>query len=82
VSGLRNVGFGPIPMPWERKRQEKATAEARKLLELAARPTDLGPMGEAAPVKGVRRRGPNVLVVVGWLFVAAVIIQIIVEVTL
>jgi hypothetical protein len=37
-------------------------------------------MGEAAPVKGVR--GPNVLVVVGWLFVAAVIIRIIVEVTL
>ncbi len=39
-------------------------------------------MGEAAPVKGARRRGPNVLVIVGWLFVAVIIIQIIVEVTL
>jgi hypothetical protein len=40
-------------------------------------------MGEAAPVKGARRhRSPNVLVVVGWLFAAAVIIRIIVEVTL
>jgi hypothetical protein len=40
-------------------------------------------MGEAAPVKGARRHhGPNVLVVVGWLFVAAVIIRIILEVTL
>jgi hypothetical protein len=37
-------------------------------------------MGEAAPVKGVR--GPNILVTLGWLFVAVVIIQIIVEVTL
>jgi hypothetical protein len=40
-------------------------------------------MGEAAPVKGARRhRAPNVLVVVGWLFAAAVIIRIILEVTL
>jgi hypothetical protein len=39
-------------------------------------------MGEAAPVKGVRRRGPNILVIVWWLLVAAVIIRIIVEVTL
>jgi hypothetical protein len=39
-------------------------------------------MGEAAPVKGARRHGPNVLVVVGWLFVAVIIIRIIVEVTL
>jgi hypothetical protein len=39
-------------------------------------------MGEAAPVKGVRRHRPNVLVVVGWLFAAVIIIQIIVEVTL
>jgi hypothetical protein len=70
-------------MPWERKRQERANAEARKLLELVNRPTDLGPMGEAAPVKGARRhRSPNVLVIVGWLFAAAVIIRIIVEVTL
>jgi hypothetical protein len=35
-------------------------------------------MGEAAR----RHRGPNVLVVVGWLLLAAVIIRIIVEVTL
>jgi hypothetical protein len=39
-------------------------------------------MGEAAPVKGVRRRGPNVLVIVGLLLAAVIIIQIIVEVTL
>jgi hypothetical protein len=40
-------------------------------------------MGEAAPVKGVRRhRGPNLLVIVGWLFVAVLIIRFIVEVTL
>jgi hypothetical protein len=40
-------------------------------------------MGEAAPVKGVRRHhGPNILVIVGWLFAAVIIIQIIVEVTL
>jgi hypothetical protein len=39
-------------------------------------------MGEAAPVKGARRHRPNVLVVVGWLFAAVIIIQIIVEVTL
>jgi hypothetical protein len=38
-------------------------------------------MGEAAPVKDARPR-PNVLVIVGWLFAAAVIIRIIVEVTL
>jgi hypothetical protein len=37
-------------------------------------------MGEAAPVKGVHR--PNILVTIWWLFVAVVIIQIIVEVTL
>jgi hypothetical protein len=39
-------------------------------------------MGEAAPVKGARRHRPNILVIVGWLFVAAVIIRIILEVTL
>jgi hypothetical protein len=39
-------------------------------------------MGEAAPVKGARRHRPNVLVIVGWLFAAAFIIRIIVEVTL
>jgi hypothetical protein len=33
-------------------------------------------------VKGARHRGPNVLVIVGLLFAAVVIIQIIVEVTL
>jgi hypothetical protein len=33
-------------------------------------------------VKGVRRHRPNVLVIVGWLFAAVIIIQIIVEVTL
>jgi hypothetical protein len=36
-------------------------------------------MGEAAPAKGAR---PNILVTIWWLFVAVVIIQIIVEVTL
>jgi hypothetical protein len=39
-------------------------------------------MGEAAPVKGAHRHRPNVLVIVGWLFAAVIIIQIIVEVTL
>jgi hypothetical protein len=40
-------------------------------------------MGEAAPVKGARRHhAPNLFVIVGWLFVAVFIIQIIVEVTL
>jgi hypothetical protein len=33
-------------------------------------------------VKGARHRSPNVLVIVGWLFAAVIIIQIIVEVTL
>jgi hypothetical protein len=37
-------------------------------------------MGEAAPVKGAR--GPNVLVIVGWLFAAVTIALIILEVTL
>jgi len=39
-------------------------------------------MGEAAPVKGVRRRGPNLLVILGLLFVAILVIRFIVEVTL
>jgi hypothetical protein len=39
-------------------------------------------MGEAAPVKGVRRRGLNLLVILGLLFVAVLIIRFIVEVTL
>jgi hypothetical protein len=39
-------------------------------------------MGEAAPVKGVRRPRPNVFVVVGWLFAAVTIALIILEATL
>jgi hypothetical protein len=39
-------------------------------------------MGEAAPVKGVRRQGPNLFVIVGLLFTAVLIIRFIVEVTL
>jgi hypothetical protein len=40
-------------------------------------------MGEAAPVKGPRRRqGPNLLVILGLLFTAVLIIRFIVEVTL
>jgi hypothetical protein len=61
--------------------QVRVSRPCRKRSVVVNRPTDLGPMGEAAPVKGPRHH-PNLFAIVGLLFAAVTICLLIVEVTL